>query len=199
MTYIKDSSTTGNMWDSIPKHMVLSTKNPCIDYIHVFVSRINALIVSIKLLHAYSIYIAFCVCFSLIGFAQSSLNQFLTPSDTLHIPRRNAVVVSEIALSSSALIGLNELWYADFARSKFHTVDDNAQWLQMDKVGHVFTAYQMGKHGVNLLNWSGVSKKDQLLYGATLGFGFLTAVEIMDGFGEKNHWIVEQLYTFRLI
>lgn len=133
----------------------------------------------------YSIYIAFCVCFSLIGFAQSSLNQFLTPSDTLHIPRRNAVVVSEIALSSSALIGLNELWYADFARSKFHTVDDNAQWLQMDKVGHVFTAYQMGKHGVNLLNWSGVSKKDQLLYGATLGFGFLTAVEVLDGYSSE--------------
>lgn len=133
----------------------------------------------------FSIYIAFCVCFSFIGAAQSSLNQFLTPSDTLHIPRRNAVVISEIALSSTALIGLNELWYADFKRSKFHTVDDNAQWLQMDKVGHVFTAYQMGRQGANLLNWSGVSKKNQLLYGATLGFGFLTAVEVLDGYSSE--------------
>jgi hypothetical protein len=57
--------------------------------------------------------------------------------------------------------------------------------MQMDKLGHAFTSYQLGKHGAQLLNWSGVSKKDQLLYGATLGFGFLTAVEVLDGFSQE--------------
>ena len=55
----------------------------------------------------------------------------------------------------------------------------------MDKMGHVFTSYQVGKFGAQVLNWSGVSKKDQLIYGATLGFGFLTAVEILDGFSQE--------------
>ena len=126
-----------------------------------------------------------CVFSILTGFSQSSLNQFLTPSDTLNTKRRNAVIISEVALSSAALIGLNELWYADFERSKFQTINDNSEWLQMDKVGHVFSAYQIGKQGANLLNWSGVEKQDQLIYGATLGFGFLTAVEVLDGYSSE--------------
>ncbi|TBN04396.1 DUF2279 domain-containing protein [Hyunsoonleella flava] len=128
--------------------------------------------------------VVFLFCF-LNSFSQSSLEQFLTPSDTLHTKRRNAVIISEATLSSVALIGLNELWYADFERSKLRTINDNSEWLQMDKLGHVFTAYQMGKQGANLLNWSGVSKKDQLIYGATLGFGFLTAVEVLDGYSSE--------------
>ena len=80
----------------------------------------------------------------------------------------NAVIISEASLASIALIGLNELWYADYERSKFHTINDNDAWLQMDKFGHAFTSYQLGKHGAQLLNWSGVRKKDQLIYGATL-------------------------------
>jgi hypothetical protein len=29
----------------------------------------------------------------------------------------------------------------------------------MDKLGHAFTSCQLGKHGAQLLNWSGVSEK----------------------------------------
>jgi len=125
-----------------------------------------------------------CFCF-LSGFTQSSLNTFLKVSDTLNLKRRNTVILSEAILSTSTLIGLNEIWYNDFERSKFRTVNDNSEWLQMDKVGHFFTSYQMGRHGANLLKWSGVEKKDQLIYGATLGFGFLSAVEILDGFSKE--------------
>lgn len=55
----------------------------------------------------------------------------------------------------------------------------------MDKAGHVMTSYYVGKIGMELLDWSGVSKKNQLIYGATLGFSFLTAVEVLDGFSEE--------------
>ncbi|MDX1277768.1 MAG: DUF2279 domain-containing protein [Oceanihabitans sediminis] len=113
------------------------------------------------------------------------MNAFLTPSDTLHKQRRNAIIMSEASVVGLTLVGLNQLWYADYEKSKFHTLDDNAEWLQMDKFGHVFTSYQMGRAGAELLNWSGVREKDQLLYGATLGFGFLTAVEILDGYSKE--------------
>ena len=83
------------------------------------------------------------------------------------------------------MIGLNQLWYADYERSNFHTINDNGEWLQMDKFGHVFSSYQLGKIGADALNWSGVSKNDQLIYGATLGFSFLTAVEVFDGFSQE--------------
>lgn len=117
--------------------------------------------------------------------AQSKLNLFLKPSDTLHKPRRNAVVITEATAGGLTLLGLNQLWYSDFERSKFHTINDNNEWLQMDKLGHAFTAYQVGRIGADVLHWSGVNKKDQLLYGATLGFSFLTAVEVLDGFSKE--------------
>ena len=119
------------------------------------------------------------------AFSQSGLNNFLKPSDTLNKPRRNTLVLTEASLGGLTLLGLNQLWYSDYKRSKFHTINDNSEWLQMDKLGHTFTAYQLGKFGSQALNWSGVSEKKQLLYGATLGFSFLTAVEVLDGFSQE--------------
>lgn len=129
-------------------------------------------------------HILFFVLCSYIGFSQSKFDQFLTASDTLNKPRCNLVIISEASISAITLVGLNQLWYADFERSKFQTINDNNEWLQLDKMGHAFTAYQLGKHGAQLLKWSGVSKRDQLLYGATLGFTFLSAVEVLDGYSK---------------
>lgn len=127
-----------------------------------------------------------CLFFiTFFSFSQSKLESFLTPSDTLNKPRRNAIIISEASIMGASLIGLNQLWYADYPKSKFHTIDDSGEWLQMDKVGHVFSSYQMGRLGAETLHWAGVSKKDQLIYGATLGFGFLTTVEVFDGFSEE--------------
>ncbi len=130
----------------------------------------------------------YLLLFVLIGtssFAQLDTYNFFKPSDTLNKPRRNAVIISEASLATLTLIGLNELWYKDFPRSKFHTVNDSNTWLQMDKFGHVMTSYYLGKLGADVLNWSGVSKKNQLIYGSTLGFTFLTAVEIFDGYSKE--------------
>jgi len=119
------------------------------------------------------------------SFSQSKLESFLLPSDTLNTSRRSLVLISEASIATASLAGLHQLWYADYAKSKFHTIDDNNEWLQMDKMGHMFSAYQLGRFGASILNWSGVGKKDQLLYRATLGFGFLTAVEVFDGFSKE--------------
>jgi uncharacterized protein YfiM (DUF2279 family) len=115
------------------------------------------------------------------GYSQSKVEAFLTPSDSLHTSRRNLVVVSEAVLTSAALVGLHQLWYADYETSSFHFKNDNSHWFQMDKAGHAYAAYHLGSTSAELLAWSGVSKKDQLLYGAGYGFVFLTAVEVFDG------------------
>jgi len=134
-------------------------------------------------LRKYVILISICSC--LLSFGQSKTNLFLKPSDTLNKPRRNALVISQSSLAALTLVGLNQLWYADFERSKFRTTNDNSQWLQMDKLGHVYASYQLGRLGAESLNWAGVSEKDQLIYGATLGLSFLTAVEVFDGFSQE--------------
>lgn len=119
------------------------------------------------------------------SYSQSALDQFLTPSDTLNTSRKSAVYLSEVAVGGLTLLALNELWYVDYERSRFHTFNDNKEWLQMDKWGPMFSSYQLGRMGANLLHWSGAERTEQLLYGATLGFTFLSAVEILDGFSKE--------------
>lgn len=117
--------------------------------------------------------------------SQSAVDSFLTPSDTLNKQRRTTVIISETALAVIALVGLNQLWYADYPKSDFKIINDNAEWNQMDKVGHVFSSYHLGRWSADALQWSGVSEKNQLIYGATTGFVFLTAVEVMDGYSSQ--------------
>ena len=117
--------------------------------------------------------------------AQEDITSFWKPSDTLNTSRRNFVVISEVSLASLSLVGLNALWYNDFERSKFRTIDDFNEWQQLDKIGHVYSAFHLSRLGAESLEWSGASKKNQLVYGSAIGLGFLTAVEIFDGFSEE--------------
>lgn len=121
-----------------------------------------------------------------IGFSQNSqFENFFKPSDSLNLKRQNDVIISESVLAAGILIGLNQLWYADYPRSDFHFINDNSEWLQMDKAGHAFSSYHLGRFGSEMLGWSGASTKKQLLYGAGIGFAFLTAVEALDGFSSQ--------------
>ncbi|TRX36291.1 DUF2279 domain-containing protein [Flavobacterium restrictum] len=118
-------------------------------------------------------------------FPQKTTESFFKPSDSLYKKRQNTVFLSEAIVASAALIGLNQVWYADYPQSHFHFINDNSEWLQMDKMGHFYSSYHLGRAGAELLHWSGASKKSQLLYGAPLGFAFLTAVEVLDGFSSE--------------
>jgi len=127
-------------------------------------------------------YILFFFFFTGFLLAQHSIETFLKPSDTLYRNRLTTLVISETAIGAGTLIGLNQVWYADYPHSNFHFINDNAEWLQMDKMGHFFSTYHLGRFGANALQWSGASKKSQLLYGSTLGLAFLTTVEVFDGY-----------------
>ncbi|HBD26496.1 MAG TPA: DUF2279 domain-containing protein [Flavobacterium sp.] len=122
---------------------------------------------------------------SVFSQAQSDSINFLKPSDTLNKPRRTGVYVGESVALGVTLIGLNQLWYKDYPKSSFHFINDNNQWLQMDKLGHLYSTYHLGRLGAEMLHWSGASKKEQLIYGSTLGLGFLTVVEVFDGFSQE--------------
>jgi len=120
-----------------------------------------------------------------VAISQRTINNFLKPSDTLNKSRFNTFVISEVAVASATLIGLNKVWYADYPKSSFHFVNDNAEWLQMDKVGHVFSTYHLSAFGAKVLKWSGASRKEQLVYGTAIGLGFMSVVEIFDGHSQE--------------
>jgi hypothetical protein len=123
------------------------------------------------------------IFFTQLTFGQQ--NSFLKKSDTLNLKKQKVLMFSGVGAYAVSTVGLNSLWYSKYPKTNFHFINDNYQWLQMDKIGHAMTSYYVGKIGMNLMNWAGESKKDQLLYGASLGFVFLTTVEIMDGYSKE--------------
>ena len=107
-------------------------------------------------------FLILCCAFQL-SWSQTGLNSFLKPSDSLHKGRFKAVLVTEGSLVGVSLIGLNQLWYANYPKSKFHTINDSDEWLQMDKLGHTFSAYQLSRLGAQSFEWAGANKNKQLV------------------------------------
>jgi hypothetical protein len=117
--------------------------------------------------------------------SQNKIDNFLKPSDSLNKSKLKTLVISQSVLVTAGLIGLNQLWYKNYPKSDFHFINDNAEWLQMDKMGHVFAAYHISRTSAESFKWAGASKKSQLIYGATLGFAFLSVVEVFDGYSAE--------------
>lgn len=95
---------------------------------------------------------------------------------------RLLITAASIAtMTTTSYVLLNELWYKDYARSKFHFFNDNREWLQMDKAGHLMTTYNIGRYGYDVFRWSGLNENQSTWIAGTLGLAYLTGVEFMDG------------------
>lgn len=84
-----------------------------------------------------------------------------------------------------SMTGLYFLWYDGYPQSHFHFINDNHEWLGMDKVGHATTAYQVGLYGYDAFRWAGLPEKKAIWIGGSVGFAFLMTVEIFDGFSAE--------------
>ena len=115
---------------------------------------------------------------------QGQKSEFWIPSDTLNPVRRNWVVYGGGGVAVTSLVGLYTIWYSDYPQSGFHFVNDNANWLWMDKLGHSTTAYFVGEMGYSGLRWAGVKEGKALWYGGLTGWSYLTVVEVMDGLSD---------------
>ena len=111
--------------------------------------------------------------------------QYVSRPDTIYKNRLRTTLITSGALYGATMTTLWFLWYADYPHSGFHWINDNSNWLQIDKAGHATTVYVSSEYMFNALRWSGVSNTEATLYGALAGWGFLTTVEIMDGFSEE--------------
>ena len=129
------------------------------------------------------------ICFLLLGsdvsFSQSSINRFLTPGDSLDKKRVWLVGGSWAVIYTGTMISLSQVWYADYPKSSFHFFNDGGEWLQMDKVGHAYTAYFESVWTTDALQWAGVDRKKSAWIGAATGFFFQSSIELLDGFSSE--------------
>jgi len=143
------------------------------------------------LFHYKSLQWLFCCMLLSISCPQSLQAQspepltFLQPADTFHKGRFWACAATGGVIYGSVMVGLNELWYAEYPRSKFHLFDDSGEWRNMDKFGHLYTAYFESRWSYTGARWVGMEERKAAWLGASLGMLYQASVEILDGFSEE--------------
>ncbi len=124
--------------------------------------------------------VLFCCCN--YSFAQSS---FFNPSDTCNTQRVKLVAYSTAGIYIAGMTGLYQIWYKDYDLIHFHFFDDYNEWYQYDKLGHVGSSYYLSRWGMGLYRWTGIKRKKAIWIGGTVGLGFMTTIEIFDGFSAE--------------
>jgi hypothetical protein len=107
-------------------------------------------------------------------------------TDSLSAPKSRKVIVAAGvgSLASGSLLYLSSQWYQQYNTGKFHYFNDNREWLQVDKAGHMYTAYQGTRLLKDLYRFAGYSPVKSRIFSAGTIFSYLTAIEVMDGFSE---------------
>ena len=102
--------------------------------------------------------------------------------------RVKLVAVGNIAGYAAVMYGLNKEWYSGYPRSSFHFFNDNREWLQVDKVGHMYSAYIESYGSMELWRWTGIGRKKRILLGGLSGAFYQTVIETLDGFSSQWGW-----------
>lgn len=114
----------------------------------------------------------------------SAQSSFFKASDSIN---KNRVLPVSIGIAggwAGSMIGLHKVWYKNVEKTNFHTFNDGANWLQMDKVGHVYTNYKISLLTGDLLKWSGVKPTTASLFGTGIGLGYQTTLEFLDAYSK---------------
>jgi hypothetical protein len=117
--------------------------------------------------------------------AQTDTLKFWDKANEYHPKRGNVIIISSAVAYSGGMYGLYNLWYKQYPQSSFHFFNDTKEWMQMDKLGHVGSAYYIARWSGDVLKWSGVKNKKSAIIGTAVGYGFQLSIEVMDGFSKQ--------------
>ena len=124
--------------------------------------------------------VLFLIAISLI------LNKNLLYATSQTDSSKTIIKIINIGVPSAAvisLVGINEVWYKNYARSDFHFFDDLKEWNGMDKIGHACTSYQLNKISHSLFKKNNIKKP--LLKSSVYTFGYMLGVELLDGYSTE--------------
>jgi uncharacterized protein YfiM (DUF2279 family) len=114
-----------------------------------------------------------------------SSTSFSSP-DTLSPSTKKWIVSgANLAVWTGSYVMLNKAWYARYDREKFHTFNDNAEWNQMDKFGHLWTAYHVSRFANEWWRWTGMSNDKSAVLGGVFGIAYQSMIELQDAYSSK--------------
>jgi hypothetical protein len=95
------------------------------------------------------------------------------------------VAGAQVAVWGASYLALNQAWYKDYPKQSFHFFNDRKEWNQMDKGGHLWTAYQVSRLSYKLWKWAGLSDKKSAVWGGISAVAYQSIIEIQDGFSTE--------------
>src|SRR5262245_21623820 len=99
-----------------------------------------------------------------------SAQDSISVNKEINYKRLHTMIAAGTVAYGLTLYGLNELWYKDGERQSFHFFNDNAEWKQVDKLGHFYSSFYFSYGASKAFQWCNVPKKKSDLYGALTGF-----------------------------
>lgn len=104
--------------------------------------------------------------------------------------RKRQILIGSINIVGygGSLLILNNTWYKNYPHTSFHTFNDSKEWLQVDKFGHGWTAYNTGKASAAMWQWAGLKEKKSALIGGISGATYLTVIEFLDAHSSQWGW-----------
>ena len=83
-----------------------------------------------------------------------------------------------------AQAGLYAAWYREQPPQRFQFFNDGAQWKQVDKAGHSYSAFQLSQVSAQAFRRAGIAPDKSICYGSIAGFLLLLPTEVFDGFSQ---------------
>ncbi|MBL7856222.1 MAG: DUF2279 domain-containing protein [Cyclobacteriaceae bacterium] len=114
----------------------------------------------------------------------NSVDAQVSDSSGVNKKRLRTFALSASLVYGATLVGLNELWYSDSGKEPFHWFNDNAEWKQVDKLGHFYSSFYLSYGTSRALRWCNVPSTKSDLIGSLTGFMVLLPIEILDGYSE---------------
>lgn len=102
------------------------------------------------------------------------------PNDSIVLRNAKIMAGDGAVVYAGSMVALNRLWFKDCPWVGFHTINDNSDWLQMDKFGHATTAYHINLLGNESLRLIGLDAKQSALYSGAFSLLYMTSIELMD-------------------
>ena len=119
-------------------------------------------------------------------------NEFKLSVNQLEYPyskkRVRLITAANIIGYGGTMVGLYAAWYSNYPQGKFHVFNDFPEWKQVDKFGHIFSAYASGKASMELWRWTGIDRKKRIWIGGMSGAVYQTVIETLDGFSSEWGW-----------
>lgn len=131
------------------------------------------------------IFLLFSVFFAASVFCQHATDPVELVKNSPNKKRIWLVAGVHAALWSTSYIILDQTWYASYPRSSFHFFNDDAEWQQMDKFGHLWTCYNISRLSSEMWRWTGLSHSKSVWLGGISGVAYQSIIEIQDGFSSE--------------